>query len=114
VAFRVSHDDPVFPVLLERAQWGGSRPPQAIHLGIDSCAPLLDSDMPATADVEVEVDAILDDLGFRHPLEVDTWSTPLGVDDRTCRVPLIFGNPLCRQVGGPGSVPCRWVLLAIA
>jgi len=48
---------------------------QALHFGVHFLTPLLDRPPRAAADVQVEMDAILDHLGLGHALEEEPRST---------------------------------------
>src|SRR5262249_22828252 len=102
VALRVCHDDPILPALLHRTQLGRSDTTEPLHRRLDVQAPVVEGDVATAADVEVEMDAILDHLGFRHLLEVEARAAPLGINEGARGVPLVLSNPLRGQVRGPG------------
>src|SRR6266511_5035894 len=67
VPLGVEHDRPEAPALLDEPMVGGARVPQSPHLGGHR-----------SRGTEVEVNAILDDLALRNPLEVEPVPTTAG------------------------------------
>jgi hypothetical protein len=72
VALHVLHHDPVLPVLFIGTQLRGTDATQSLNSGIDTSAALIHRCPRATTDIHIKMDAVLDDLGLRHALEVDT------------------------------------------
>src|SRR5215469_4536852 len=108
VALRVLHPHRV-PIEAILAHGPGERGPeirQPPGLGVDSLRAGGERDRTAAADVDVEVEAILDHFGVRHHVEPDAGAAALGVDDAVCAdSQLTVGKPDVAPPVVPGSEP---------
>jgi hypothetical protein len=88
---------------------GGVTLPFALaELLADGLAPLLERHRRTTADVEIEVDAVLHDLAFGHLLEEEPRTDAVGILQRVGVVPVILGDARVAQEVLPACVRGWW------
>src|SRR5262245_27768991 len=110
VAFYVLHHDPVLPLLFKGAELRGANATKPLNRSIHTGAPLVCRCPRATTDIHIQVDAVLHHRGLRHPLEVDAWATPLGIDNRACFIPFDLRNADRGQEIRPARIALRRIL----
>src|SRR6266545_2094754 len=113
VALWVLHHDPILPVLFIGTQLRGTDATEPLNSGIDTGTALIYRCPRATADIYIKMDAVLDDLGLRHALEVDARPTSFGIDNRACFIPVCLRNADRRQEIRPARIAFRRVLQLI-
>src|SRR5215469_14495574 len=108
VALRVLHPHRV-PIEAVLAHGSGERGPeirQPPGLSVDPLRAGGERDRAAAADVDVEVEAVLDHLGVRHHMEPDAGAAALGIDDAVrADAQLTVGKPEVAPPVVPRSEP---------
>src|SRR5256885_3116418 len=94
VAIGVEHVDEVFAPLLDGACPASAQLHQPLDFRIDPASSFIVGRASRSADVQVEMDSILDGFLFGYPLKVDPRAHPIRIDHRATRIPLALGNPL--------------------
>jgi hypothetical protein len=97
VALDVIHDVVAFAALFDEADPRGPETDGALDRSIDSDAPLLVGCAPGSADVDVEMDSVLELLRLGNALEEDPRPAALGVADSAGRVPFALGDTVLAE-----------------
>src|SRR5207302_8422623 len=94
VAVGVEHVDEVLAPLLDGACLASAQLHQPGDFPIDAASPLAVGRTSRSADVQVEMDPMLDGFLFGYPLKKDPRADPVRIDHGAGRIPLALGNPL--------------------
>src|SRR5260370_21818 len=97
VAFGIEHVDEVLAPFFNSACLARAQLHEPGDFGIHPAPSLVVGRASRSADVQVEVDPVLDDLPFWNPLEKDARADAIRIDHGAGRVPLTLGDPLRLQ-----------------
>src|SRR6266568_1428497 len=115
VAFRVGHDDVVgFAQPLVLVYYGRTGGGQSANQFQHARPPHLPRCVASAADLDVDVQPVLDHLRLRHPQEGQAGAYPIRIGQVGAVIPLVLGNVVLDEPFRPTREPVRWWLLDVS